>query len=123
MTEKETDAEMTDTYTHGHHDSVLRSHGAEADAGRYLLGWARAAGFAEIETSSSTWTFADDVSRGWWGDLWSERVTKSAFAQQAVEYGLCARDELERIAEAWRCWATSENAIFIVLHVELIARR
>jgi len=32
---------------------------AEANAGRYLLGWAQRAGFTDITASSSTWTFAD----------------------------------------------------------------
>ena len=49
---------------------------AEADAGRYLLGWAQQAGFTDVTASSSTWTFADPESRarggagsgrtGWW---------------------------------------------------------
>ena len=67
---------------------VTSRNGAEADAGRYLLGWVQAAGFAEVRATSSTWTFADPESRSWWGGLWAERSELSAFAEQAVEYGL-----------------------------------
>jgi SAM-dependent methyltransferase len=105
-----------------YHD-VCRRNDADADAGRHLLGWARAAGFSEIEPSSSTWTFADTASRMWWGDLWAERVTDSALAQQAVDYGLSTREELGAISQAWRRWAQHDDAFFAVLHVELIARR
>jgi SAM-dependent methyltransferase len=103
--------------------NVCRRNGADADAGRHLLGWARAAGFGEIEPSTSTWTFADSASRLWWGDLWAERVTDSALAQQAVDYGLSTREELGAISRAWRRWAQHDDAFFAVLHAELIARR
>jgi SAM-dependent methyltransferase len=104
-----------------YHD-VCRHNGAAADAGRHLLGWARAAGFAEIDPSSSTWTFADPDTRSWWGSLWAERVTSSAFAEQAVAYGLSTPAELEQIAGAWRAWAEHDDAFFAVIHAELIAR-
>ena len=38
--------------------AVTRRNGAEANAGRRLLSWAREAGFQEIEYSTSNWTFA-----------------------------------------------------------------
>jgi hypothetical protein len=105
-----------------YHD-VCRRNGAEADAGRHLLGWVRAAGFREIQPSSSTWTFAEAASRLWWGDLWAERITHSALAEQAVDYGLSTRDELRAISEAWRRWAQQDDGFFAVVHAELIARR
>jgi SAM-dependent methyltransferase len=101
---------------------VTARNGAEADAGRYLLGWAQHAGFTEIRASSSTWTFADDASRRWWGDLWAERVEESSFAQQAVDYGLSEATELRSIAIAWRRWAEQPDGFFAVVHGEVLAR-
>jgi hypothetical protein len=46
----------------------------------------------------------------------------SAFAEQAVDYGLTGRDELEEIAAAFRRWALADDAVFVVLHVEVLAR-
>ncbi len=100
---------------------VCRRNGADADAGRYLPGWVRAAGFTEIEPSSSTWTFADAQDRAWWGELWAERVLESSFAEQAVEYGLSTREELSSISTSWRRWAEQDDGFFVVLHAELIA--
>jgi len=102
---------------------VTARNGAEADAGRFLLSWVRTAGFADITASSSTWTFADASSRQWWGGLWAERAERSAFAEQALAYGLADRDELADLAEAWRAWAGVDDAVFIVVHGEVLARR
>jgi SAM-dependent methyltransferase len=113
---------LLDRWMELYHD-VCRHNGADADAGRHLLGWARAAGFTEIHPSSSTWTFAEPESRRWWGELWADRVTDSALAEQAVEYGLSSPDELEAIAAAWRRWLEHDDGFFVVLHGELIARR
>ena len=113
---------LLDRWMELYHD-VCRHNGADADAGRRLLGWAQAAGFTEIHPSSSTWTFADAASRQWWGELWADRVVSSSLAEQAVDYRLSSRDELEAIAEAWRHWLDQDDGFFVVLHVELIARR
>jgi len=100
---------------------VTAHNGGEADAGRHLLAWVRAAGFAEAEMTSSTWTFADPDARAWWGGLWAERVESSAFAEQALAYGLSDRDELAAIARAFLRWADSPDATFVVLHAEVVA--
>lgn len=102
---------------------VTEHNGAEADAGRFLLGWVRSAGFDDATASSSTWTFADPDSRAWWGGLWADRVRLSAFADQAVAYGLSDLDELSLIADAWRRWADRPDGFFAVLHGEVLARR
>ncbi|MGN6869957.1 MAG: methyltransferase domain-containing protein [Solirubrobacteraceae bacterium] len=113
---------LLDRWLELYHD-VCGHNGADADAGRRLLGWAQAAGFTEIHPSSSTWTFAEPESRRWWGGLWAERITSSSVAEQAVEYGLSSPDELEAIAAAWRRWLEHDDGFFVVLHGELIARR
>lgn len=96
---------------------------AQADAGRFLLGWVQAAGFSDVRATSSTWTFADPDSRRWWGDLWADRVEASAFAEQALAYGLAGQEELASIAEAWRRWADQPDAIIIIPHGEVLGRR
>lgn len=113
---------LLDRWMELYHD-VCRHNGADADAGRRLLGWTRAAGFTEIHPSSSTWTFADPMSRRWWGEGWADRVVSSSLADQAGRYGLSTQDELESIAEAWRHWLAQDDGFFVVVHGELIARR
>jgi len=102
---------------------VTHHNGAEADAGRWLPTWvAAAAGFDDVRTSSSTWTFASPDERAWWGGLWADRARESSFAQQAVEYGYATDDELTAIADAFRRWTLDPNGLFVVLHVEVLAR-
>ena len=100
---------------------ITRRNGAEANAGRYLLGWVRAAGFRDVQASSSTWTLADPDGREWWGNVWADRVERSAFAEQAMAYELSNRDELAAIAAAWRNWSAQPDGFFAVLHAEVLA--
>lgn len=102
--------------------SVTRRNGAEANAGRNLLGWAQRAGLRDSTYSTSTWTFAVPDERTWWSDLWAERIVASTLAEQAVAYGVASKGELAEIAAAWRAWAERPGAVFVVLHGELLVR-
>jgi ubiquinone/menaquinone biosynthesis C-methylase UbiE len=102
---------------------VTAENGAEADAGRHLLSWVRSAGFVDAVVTSSTWTFADPETTRWWGGLWAERVRSSALAEQAVAYGLSDPGELSEIAAAFTRWAADRDAIYVVLHCEVIATK
>ena len=101
---------------------VTGRNGHDARIGPRLPALARSAGFDRIDVSSSTWTYADPEARAWWGDLWADRVRYSRFAEQAVEYGLSDTDELGRIAEAFLRWAESPDGVFVITHVEVLAR-
>jgi SAM-dependent methyltransferase len=102
--------------------AVARRNAGEPDAGRFLKGWALAAGFRDVRASSSTWTYADAESCAWWGGLWADRCEQSLFGEQAIAYGLSTRDELGAIAAAFRRWSTQPDAFFMVPHVEILAR-
>jgi ubiquinone/menaquinone biosynthesis C-methylase UbiE len=102
--------------------AVTTRNGHDARIGPRLLGLAHEAGFADVTASSSTWTYADPEARAWWGGLWADRVRFSRFAEQAVEYRLSDESELEAIAGAFTRWATSDDAIFVITHVEILAR-
>jgi ubiquinone/menaquinone biosynthesis C-methylase UbiE len=105
------------------HHRVTAENGAECDAARHLLEWFSAAGFSDVTVSGSLWTFADPETRTWWGDSWAERVERSAFATQVVDYGFSEREELTLIATSWRQWAQEPNGFFAVPHGEVLARR
>ena len=102
---------------------VTKRNGHNARIGPSLLGLARAVGFTDVSVSSTCWTFADPESRRWWGGLWADRVRFSRLAEQAVAYELSDADELESIARAFLEWAASPDGVFVVPHVEILARR
>ena len=102
--------------------AVTAHNGADANAGRWLLKWAHEAGLADATYTSSTWTFATPEDRGWWCGLWADRCLSSSFAEQAVAYGLSTTDEMALLAAGWRSWAGDPDAVFVVLHGELVAR-
>ena len=96
------------------------ANGGEPDAGRRLLSWAQAADLTDVTPTASTWCFANDEDRAWWGGLWADRVTGSTFASSARGVGATDED-LQRLADGWRRWAAAEDGWFVVLHAEILA--
>ncbi len=101
---------------------AAHENGAEPDAGRRLLAWAHAAGFAEVTATASVWCFATPTDTAWWADLWADRFTSSAVARQLVDGGHANDADLASIAAAWRAWAEHPDAWFMVPHGEILAR-
>ncbi|MQA79123.1 MAG: methyltransferase domain-containing protein [Streptosporangiales bacterium] len=94
----------------------------EPDAGRRLQVWARAAGFTDVACTASAWCYASPDDRARWSGTWAERVTRSAFAEQAVGYGYATAADLDRIAAGWRVWGAEPDGWFGVLHGEVLCR-
>lgn len=103
---------------------VARHNGGEPDAGRMLHYFARQAGFSrdQITCTQSSWCYATPVETEWWSGLWADRITATKFAQTATENGFATKEELERIAKAFREWGKDEYAWFSVPSGELICR-
>jgi hypothetical protein len=102
---------------------VARAIDGEPDAGRYLLTWANAAGFSQVEASGNAWCYTGPQERAWWSAAWAERLTDSPFGDRAVEHGLATRDDLERLAGAWLRWGASEDAWFFIPHGEILGTK
>jgi SAM-dependent methyltransferase len=106
----------------GLYRDAARANGGEPDAGRRLLAWAHAAGLEEVTATSSTWCFATEEARGWWGGMWADRVTGSALAEQLVREGRATREELSEVAAAWLAWARDPDGWISIPHGELVVR-
>jgi ubiquinone/menaquinone biosynthesis C-methylase UbiE len=104
------------------YQQVARHNGGEPDAARRLVGWARAAGFASVTATASAWCFADPGDLDWWSGTWADRLLTSSFGDQAVALGFTDGEELARLAQGWRSWATAADAWFGILHGEVICR-
>jgi hypothetical protein len=87
-----------------------------------LLAWAHRAGWTDVTVSASAWCFANEADRAWWADLWADRISISALADQLRAENRATNDELLAIAEAWRRWAAHPDAFFNVPHTEIIAQ-
>ncbi|MBN8424216.1 class I SAM-dependent methyltransferase [Microbacterium esteraromaticum] len=102
--------------------AAARANGGEPDAGRRLFAWARAAGFTEIEAMASTWCYATEVEREWWGGMWADRILHSALAEQLTAAGMATDADLRRISAAWRAWASDGDGWYLVPHGEILCR-
>ena len=101
--------------------ATARANGGEPDAGSRLLSWAREAGFTDVTASASTWCYATPADRAWQSQTWAQRCLTS-FGPRAVELGMADGSDLETMAQAWRQWSASEDAWFVVVHGEVLAR-
>ena len=100
---------------------VAAANGGEANAGRYLPGWVRAAGFVEPAVTTSTTTFADAEGRAAWGGMWAVRATESDFARHATAGGFATRGDLEAISAAFTRWADQPSGFWAWLNGEVVA--
>lgn len=102
---------------------VARQNGANPDGGALLSAWVEKAGFVDICATTSSWIFTSDSERKWWGSTWSERVLKSDFAKQSIEYGFATSAELDDISRTFLDWADTQGASFTVPHGEVLASK
>lgn len=103
--------------------AVTRHNGANPDAGASLATWVAAAGFTDVVATDSVWIYESESERRWWGELWAERAVASAFAVQAVEFGLATPSDLEEIAAGFLRWASEPTGRFVLPNGEVLARR
>jgi ubiquinone/menaquinone biosynthesis C-methylase UbiE len=99
---------------------VAEKNGGDAHAGRRLKGWFVEAGFTELTTTTSTWTFSDENGLKWWGEQWADRILTSDLAKRAVEYGIATEAQLDEISKGWLDWMNSDGAFFAFTQVEVI---
>ncbi|MEZ5246182.1 MAG: methyltransferase domain-containing protein [Acidimicrobiales bacterium] len=105
------------------YQAMTAANGHDANAGRHLLGWVRAAGFVELDTTASVWCYADPVRRRWWSGIWADRILRSSYRNHALDRGLATEHDLEAMASDFLRWAEADDGIFVVPHVEIVARR
>lgn len=103
------------------YQEIARHNNAQPDAGRRLPAWLAAAGLSQVTASSANWSYSSAEERAWLTNVWSERVEKSALAEQALAYGLADAPTLKRIADGWRSWAQHPDGIFVMPNIEVIA--
>lgn len=102
--------------------ALQAANGGDGDAGAKLKAWARAAGFASVETDVETWCFESAAGRAFWGGQWVERALRSAFVEGTERHGLADAAERQAIADAWAAWRDDEDGWMAMLHGWILAR-
>lgn len=103
-------------------EKMQRAKGGNPLPGRMIHVWAEKAGFEreKIAKSASSWCFASDAEREYWGGSMEERARVSGFARDAVQEGFASADELEVIASGWRDFVEDGEGWFGLLHGEVL---
>lgn len=101
---------------------LARQAGGEPDAGRHLPSWVRAAGFEDVAISTAVWAWTTREEVTTWARDWSERVRTDQLGGRAVRLGYASAEQVLEISAAWLDWAEEPDAMFVVPHVEALAR-
>ncbi|KAL8775034.1 MAG: hypothetical protein Q9209_000513 [Squamulea sp. 1 TL-2023] len=103
---------------------VARANGGEPDAGRRLHTWVKEAGFlaTDVTATASTWCYNSPEERAWWSSVWIDRILQSAWRETTINGGHATEEDLDRLAEAWREWGSSEDAWYAIIHGEVICK-
>jgi ubiquinone/menaquinone biosynthesis C-methylase UbiE len=104
------------------YSQAARANRGEPDAGRRLLSWALAAGFADVTPTGSLWCYATAATREWWGGMWANRILHSGVARELLDLGLATTAQLEEISAAWRAWAAAPDGWLSIPHGEILCR-
>jgi len=96
---------------------TARKNGAEPDAGRHLMNWTVSSKVfqeenVEFTTEVKVYDSSDEEARRSWALSWRDRCLHSAFAGQAVDYGVCTRQEMREMARDWEKWSTEPQGVF-----------
>ncbi|WP_306232809.1 methyltransferase domain-containing protein [Agrococcus beijingensis] len=102
--------------------ALQAANGGDGDAGAKLKSWARAAGFASVETDVETWCFESPHGRAFWGGQWVERALHSAFADGSERHGLADAAQRQAISDAWGAWQAADDGWMAMLHGWILAR-
>lgn len=102
--------------------SVARGNGGDPTAGTKIHAWAHEAGFDRlcIKSTASTWCFASQEDRTWWGNMWADRAVQSNFFHLAVNGGHTTANELQQVSQAWRKWSEEPDGRFVIVHGEIL---
>lgn len=105
------------------YNRVAERNGGDAFAGRRLKGWFEEAGFTDLKTTTSTWTFAEETGLKWWGEQWADRILSSDIATRAIEHGIATESDLAEISQGWLDWVKADGAFFAFMQVEVVAMK
>lgn len=107
------------------YENVIRTGGCEPYSGRRLTAWARAAGFdrSDITVSASVEVYSSRHEREIQGNRAAERLLHSDLGKRAVGLGFATKEEVLRMAEAWRRWIDDDDGYYSITHTEIICRK
>lgn len=85
--------------------------------------WAKEAGFLtdalHLQSGFSSWYYTGEAAKAF-GESWTDRALKSDFAKEFVRHGLGSQQDLDRISNTWKHWATEEGNFIVIPNGEIL---
>ncbi|MBC2680983.1 class I SAM-dependent methyltransferase [Corynebacterium anserum] len=116
--------------------SVAALNGTQPNAGRHLPLWFRRASLTDTTVTSSNWVYSNKADCVQLATSWASRTQEEAYVLQAAHAlgdvqegtpgkpvaGDITHAAIKQIAEGWHEWANAPGALFMMPHIEVIAR-
>ncbi|KAI0149616.1 methyltransferase type 11 [Xylariaceae sp. FL1272] len=103
----------------------LQKHGGKTVAGGRGKEFARRAGFAasDITASAATVTYSTPGELEWWGQTMAKRLEASNSRAKGIELGFITGEEGAKMPQAWRDWASNEDAFSCRFDGQIICKK
>ncbi|KAI0398079.1 ubiE/COQ5 methyltransferase [Xylariaceae sp. FL0594] len=102
------------------YQAVAKANGAEPNAGRFLKGWARAAGlFDDVVFTWDSWNY-QGPDAVFWAESWKQRALHSSFATTSVQRNVATHEDLQMISRTWEEWGKQQDAFIIIPNGEVL---
>ncbi|KAF3764325.1 S-adenosyl-L-methionine-dependent methyltransferase [Cryphonectria parasitica EP155] len=100
---------------------VARACGGQPDAGRYVLQWAKEAGFQRdhLVHTWSSWHYTGEAAEKF-GESWVGRALHSDFAKQFLKFETGSQADLEDISATWGKWSAEEDRFIVIPNGEIL---
>lgn len=105
------------------YQKLTKANGAQPNAGRYLPGWARDAGFAseDVQFSWSVWNYQGEQGKVF-GASWVDRALHSSYATGAKQHRFASDEDLVAISKAWDEWSRTDDRFIVIPNGEILCR-
>lgn len=106
------------------YEETARFNGGQPNAGRYMLAWAKQAGFPpeSIQYTWTTWHYDGELASNF-AESWKGRALYSGYGKTAREQGFAEEEELKSISQGWSDWGRNPDAFIRIPNGEILCRK
>lgn len=103
--------------------------GMQPNAGRHLPTWMERAEWSDYDVSASMWSYGTPSERQRFADSWIARTQEDHYRRHAARAlgdqpdGAAVREAIDQITMGWTQWRDTPGALFLMPHVEILARK
>lgn len=72
-----------------------------------------------LQTGFSSWYYTGVAAKAF-GESWTDRALKSDFAKEFLKHQVGSQQDLDRISDTWKQWATEKDNFIVIPNGEIL---